>query len=167
MAALLIRTTIWIAMALFLTGEVGRRLARERGVPVAWAWMAFALGAGLCAAHFVAVFHWHHDWSHADAVAATARQTEAVFGVAWGGGVWFNYVFLLAWMGDAMAWARDPRSATRPPSAGVWALRAFYALVIVNATVVFVPWPTTLAGVAICAGLAWSWRPHARAGSTP
>jgi hypothetical protein len=154
---LIVRGTIWTALALFVAGEAGRQLALTRGRPVPWALPVFASGALLCALHFVAVFQWHHAWSHESAVAATAVQTAALFGIGWGGGVWFNYVFLALWAGDAIAWARDPLSATRPPSRGAWIRRSFYALIIVNAAVVFVPWPMQVLGVAICAVLAWVW----------
>ncbi len=156
--SLIVRATIWAALALFVVGEAGRRRSRTLQRAVPWALPAFAAGALMCAAHFVAVFHWHHGWSHADAVAATARQMETVFGVPWGGGVWFNYAFLALWASDALAWAHDPPSATRPPSRVAWLRRGGYALMIVNASVVFVPWPTRLAGILLCAGLAWTWR---------
>ncbi|MDP1570554.1 MAG: hypothetical protein Q8L86_11175 [Vicinamibacterales bacterium] len=152
---LFVRGTIWAALVLFVAGEAGRR--RGRTAPAPWALPAFVAGALLCALHFAAVFHWHHGWSHADAAIATARQMAEVFGTGWGGSIWFNYLFLAVWIADAAGWARDPHAAVRPPSRGVWLRRAFYAVMIVNATVVFVPWPMQWLGVAICAALAWVW----------
>jgi hypothetical protein len=155
---LVVRATIWLALALFVAGEAGRRRARRSGSVEAWALPSFAAGALLCAAHFAAVFHWHHGWSHADAVAATARQTGQVFGLAWGGGVWFNYLFLTLWVGDVVAWARHPASALRPPDRTTWFRRGFYFVIIVNAAVVFASWPMNLPGLVLCTALAWCWR---------
>ena len=47
--------------------------------------------------HTAAAFHFHHDWSHARAVAATARQTEEILGLGFGGGIFFNYAVLILW----------------------------------------------------------------------
>lgn len=155
---LIVRGTIWIALGLFVAGEAGRRVARSRGRPTPWALAAFALGAACCALHFAAAFHWHHAWSHARAADETARQMAEVFGVGWSGSLWFNYLFLAAWIGDAMAWAWNPQAAARPPSAAMWLLRGFYLLMIVNGTVVFVPWPTRLAGIVLSGLLLWTYR---------
>jgi hypothetical protein len=35
------------------------------------------------------------------AVLETARQTDAVYGVSWGGGVYVNYLFVAAWLTEA------------------------------------------------------------------
>lgn len=54
--------------------------------------------------HFFAAFHFQHGWSHARAVAETARQTGEQIGWEFGGGVYFNYLFLAAWGWDVVRW---------------------------------------------------------------
>jgi hypothetical protein len=132
-----VRGTIWLALAAFVAAEGGRWRARRTGLKGGWALAAFASGAVLCALHFAAALHWTYGWSHTRALEATARQTEEVYGLSWGGGLWVNYVFLAAWMAELIRWSRDPSYALRAPRAGQWALRGFYALVVVNAAVVF------------------------------
>ena len=125
--------TIWLALAAFVAGEAGRRRH-----PVArWAWPVSLAGALLSIVHIVIAFGHHHHWSHASAIDETARQTASVYGVAWGGGVYVNYVFVGAWLAEL--WGRRTRPAapfTRHPGI-VWALRAFFFTIIFNAAVVF------------------------------
>ncbi|HND51145.1 MAG TPA: hypothetical protein PLV92_02070 [Pirellulaceae bacterium] len=67
-------------------------VARRRS---AWR-LEWAAYIALCF-HTAAAFHFHHDWSHARAVAATARQTEEILGLGFGGGIFFNYAVLILW----------------------------------------------------------------------
>ena len=60
---------------------------------VAWPWNLLA--------HFVCAFHFEHEWSHSQALAATARQTAKVTGTNTGVGLYFNYAFTLVWLGTA------------------------------------------------------------------
>ncbi|HUF46944.1 MAG TPA: hypothetical protein VMM93_03950 [Vicinamibacterales bacterium] len=152
---LIVRGSIWIALAAFAAAHVGfRRTGRDPlQVPLTLYWM----GAAFLLVHIVAVFHWHHDWSHARAVAATAEETARVFGLDWGGGVWVNYAFLAGWVTDA--WRRTHARTQSPRVTAVgWTARAGALVVIFNGAIVFVPWPRSLAGMAIVAVLAWAWR---------
>ena len=157
MADLIVRGSIWLALACFLTAHVafGRSNAK---VPARWAHAVYWMGASLAFAHYLAAFHWHYNWSHTRAVAVTAGQTAQVFGLDWGGGVWVNYLFLAVWLADA-AW-RTTRGGVQV-SAGTWVLRGFYLIVIANGAITFAEWPMQLAGSAVVAGLVWSWRPQA------
>jgi hypothetical protein len=47
--------------------------------------------------HVVSSFHFVHHWSHHQAYIATAEETKRLLGVEFGGGVYFNYLFLLGW----------------------------------------------------------------------
>ena len=151
--------TIWIALVLFATGETGRGRTRA-----AWAWRASCAGLLLAACHVLLAFHVQHDWSHAGAVEATRRQTATVYGLAWGGGLYVNYAFLGVWAFDLWRWRpRAPTGAHRAVPA-LWARRAFYFVIIVNAAVVFAAgWRRGL-GVAIVIWLfvVW-WRDWSRA----
>lgn len=70
------------------TAQVARRRSAWR--------LEWAAYVALCF-HTAAAFHFHHDWSHARAVAATARQTEEILGLGFGGGIFFNYAVLILW----------------------------------------------------------------------
>lgn len=64
----------------------------------------WSAGAGMMILHICAAFAYVHGWSHAAAAKATAAETLEVTGSSFGGGVWFNYVFLVLWVADAMWW---------------------------------------------------------------
>jgi hypothetical protein len=158
MPDLIVRGSIWRALACFVAAQAGFRRA-SGGRSATWALPAYWIGFALALAHFLAAFHWHYGWSHDRAVAATAEQTARVFGVNWGGGVWVNYAFLAAWLIDAVVRTTRPARGVATPSAGTWALRAFYLIVIANGAITFARWPMNLVGVALVAALIWSWRP--------
>ena len=125
--------TIWLALAAFVAGEAGKA---RRPVP-AWAWTISFAGAMLCAVHILIAFGHHHHWSESAAIDETARQTASVYGVAWGGGVYVNYVFVGAWLAEFWWWRTRPAAPfTRHPGI-VWTLRAFFFTIIFNAAVVF------------------------------
>jgi hypothetical protein len=146
--------TIWLALGLFVAGESGRSRG-DRRTPPRWAWWAFAAGAGLAIVHTLLAFHVVHDWVHEDAVRNTALQTQAMFGIDAGWGVYVNYLFLAVWVTDAWWWRRV--DGTRYPAPVTWTLRAFYALIIVNAAVVFASGPRRLIGLALVGWLAVLW----------
>lgn len=161
-------STIWVALALFTLAEAGKRKWSGHGTVPAWAWPAWLLGAGLCSVHVALALAARHGWSHASAVIETARQTEAVYGVAWGGGVYVNYVFLAAWWIEAWWWWSNPAGYVGRRPTVTWALRAFYAVIIVNATVVFASAERRALGAALAGALAWAWRPtRAAVAATP
>jgi hypothetical protein len=155
-------STIWAALLLFCAGETGRARARARGSSLPWAWWTYAAGALLCAIHIAISMGVAHGWSHDAAIAATARQTMAVYGLDWGGGVYVNYAFVAVWLADAWRWRRQPLREARP-DALTWATRVFFLIVILNAAVIFASGPRRLAGAVLVAWLLWLWRPSARA----
>ncbi len=120
-------------------------VAALAGVHTRAMWTA---GCALFLAHAAAAFHFHHHWSHAAAEAETARQTQALFGVATGSGLWFNYAFALVWLIDAIWWWSAPaRYAARPR----WlhaAVHGFMAFMFFNGAVVFAAGPTRWLGLA-------------------
>src|SRR5689334_13509938 len=66
--------------------------------------LTWTLGCALFLAHVAAAFGFFHGWSHAHAYAETARQTRDRFGLDWGGGLYFNYLFTVLWVADAAYW---------------------------------------------------------------
>jgi hypothetical protein len=152
---MMVRWTIWIALALFLAGEIGRRRSARTGRADWWAWPAFAAGAMVCTVHVLLAYHWVHAWSQESVVRETARQTEAVFGLNWGGGAYVNFLFLACWLADA-AWWRAAPDRVRPRTA-IWLLRAFYLLIIANAAIVFARGSARLAGFVLVGALLAVW----------
>jgi hypothetical protein len=148
--------TIWAALVLFVLAQHGRRhLAAGR--PSRWAAWADAIGLSFCVIHIAIAMGAVHGWSHAAAAASTAAQTDAIYGLRWGGGMYVNYLFVLVWTVDAsVAHARPRRWSTSP--AARWSIRIFYAIVIANAAVVFARASMRVAGLVLLVMLVLAWR---------
>lgn len=127
----------WMSSAVeFLRGNQDRALR--------W-WTAAGL---LYLAHVAAAFQFRHYWSHAAAVADTARQTRELTGIDWGGGVWFNYALAAIWIAD-LAW-RWTGAPARPWSACV---QAYFLFLAVNGAIVFAAGPVRWISLAALAAL--------------
>jgi hypothetical protein len=88
-------------------------------------------------AHVSGAFQFFHGWSHLAAYRETARQTRELFGLEWGGGLYFNYLFSLVWLADVLwAWASFDAYQSRPRWIGA-AIHSFLAFMFFNATIVF------------------------------
>jgi hypothetical protein len=148
--------TIWCALALFVVGETGRSLARRGSPAPAWAWWAFTLGLVLALVHTLLAFDIVHNWVHDGAVEATARQTQEVFGIRVGWGVYVNYVFLAVWLADAWWWRVSP-DLHRRPAAVTWVLRGFSLLIIFNGAVVFAAGWRSILGLLVVSWLVRVW----------
>jgi len=109
--------------------------------------------------HFAAAFGEFHHWSHAHAYADTAMKTERVTGLAWGGGIYFNYAMLLLWGADVACWWLAPQTVRPRPRLLTVGLHAFLYFMVFNATVVFesgpIRWAGLAASMALLAELAW------------
>jgi hypothetical protein len=158
-------STIWVALGLFVVAELGKQQFSRRGAVPDWAWPASLSGASLCTLHIALAFAGRHGWSHDTAVRETARQTAAVYGIDWGGGVYVNYLFVAAWFTEAWWWRAYPAHYFNRRPAITWALRAFYFLIVVNAAVVFASVPRRAIGVVLVGVLLWTWRPRSGVGS--
>lgn len=132
--------TLWLARAcvafyalalLILVRD--RDLSRNRFRLWRAAWSAACL---LLIVHVLAAFHFEHGWSHAAALKHTAEQTARVTGIDWGGGLYFNYAFLILWAVDVGSlWRRhSPRRSALRRATDIACL-----FMIFNATVVFGP----------------------------
>jgi hypothetical protein len=146
-------TTIWLALAAFVAGEAGKR---RRPIPRS-AWSISLAGALLCVVHILIALGHHHHWNHDAAVRETARQTAAVYGLAWGGGVYVNYAFVAAWMVDLWWWGTRPAEYFARSGAALWGPRAFFFVIIFNAVVVFASPMSRLAGMALTVALILAW----------
>lgn len=146
-------STTWIALILFVAAQYGRRGATA----ARWVLPVNVSGLALCVTHIVIAMTSVHGWSHAAAIEATARSTEAVYGLRWGGGLFVNYLFVVVWAADTW-WSRPGADRPAGNRAVRWLLRIFYAVVIFNATVVFARWPMRLVGVCLVIALLVAWR---------
>jgi hypothetical protein len=145
------------AIGMFLAGKSRRsvRIVRTAGFAI------FCL-------HVMAAFHFVHHWSHAAALQHTAEQTKELFGWNWGGGIWFNYLFLVLWGVDVLfGWVRlaSRDSTDNRLSKFSLVIHLYMAFIVLNATVVFGPawWsPVMLVLAVLFAGLAFRQRRRKR-----
>lgn len=152
---LLTRWTVRVAL-LFYALSLGLRIAAAgRRGRLAAARLSWSAGFVAFALHVGAAFHFIHSWSHRDANDATARQTAAVVGWDWGGGLWANYVFAAVWLADVAWWWRGRDRYEARPRCVEWLVQGFLGFIAFNAAVVFADGPVRWAGVAAGAGLAW------------
>ena len=113
----------------------------------------WTLGCLLFLAHTACAFHFYHGWSHARAVADTARQTRDLLGWEVGAGVYFNYLFAVVWMFDAGWWWISATSYGRRPQWVSIAVQAYLFFIAINGAIVFASGATRWIGVAACVGL--------------
>ena len=149
---LLTRLTVWLALCGYALGAAMLLLAQP--ARARWAW---TFGCAFFLAHVAFAFHFFHGWSHAAAVRETARQTAELTGVRWGGGIFLNYLFAAAWLGDVLWWWLAPENFARrsPRITAVW--QGFFFFMVFNGTIVFGKGPVRWLGAVICAGLAALW----------
>lgn len=118
----------------------------------------------LCVIHMVCAFHFRHHWDHAVALEHTAKTTEDVVGLRWGGGLYINYVFLACWGISAIA----SLISTAPPTVLRRRLDATMHLVaafmMFNATAVFGPPWWWIPALLVTGLIVYRWR---RAGIHP
>ena len=131
-----IRLTAFAAFASYMGALM---LWPDRSRPKAWpiAKSLWSLGLVAFLAHFVCAFHFEHEWSHANALAATARQTIEVTGTDTGIGLYFNYAFTLFWLADCIWWHLAKGSHEARPAWLGWAIHGFLGFMWFNGTVIF------------------------------
>jgi hypothetical protein len=154
----LTKVTIWIAVACYFAGATLYALARSRRGWDSRARLAWTAACAALLAHVACAFHVHHGWSHAAAYGDTARQTAAVFGLGWGGGLYFNYALAAFWAADVCCWWGLGLDAyrRRPRWLGS-AWQVFLLFIIFNATVVFGGGFVRWAGLGLSLALALVW----------
>lgn len=115
-----------------------------------WLWTIGCLFLWL---HVACAFEQFHAWSHASALAQTARDTARVTGLDWGGGLWINYVVMLLWAGDVVWWWLAPQSHRTRGKAWEIAWQGGLAFIVFNALVVFKTGPLRWTGLLLTAAL--------------
>lgn len=152
MGELLTRGTVWLALTLYVAGEIARRRSAS-SVPARW---LNTLGCAPFIAHVACAFHFYHAWSHSAAYADTARQTAEMVGWNSGAGIYINYLFAAVWLADVF-WTYAAR-----PLWITWAIRAFFWFMIFNGAVVFARSPWRFYGLLLSLGLIACWLPRRR-----
>jgi hypothetical protein len=130
----------------------------------------WTVGCGLFLGHVACAFHFYHHWSHGAAWRQTAEETEQFLGVPFGGGIYFNYLFLVLWVLDVLwLWTagspqfRSAASATpvpprQSPSTATprWRLgvHAFLLFIALNGAIIFEAGVTRWVGIPVSLALA-------------
>ena len=159
---LLVRGTAWLTVlgwagSEWLKGMSASRSARARGPLEGAARAAFTAGGLLLLVHAALALHVHYGWSHQAAVRDTARQTRAVTGLAFEGGLIVNEVFLTLWSLEALWWWRAARSYRSRGRAVEWPVRAFFLVMFANGAFVFVTGPMRFLGAAAVVAVVVAW----------
>jgi len=97
----------------------------------------WTIACGLVWIHVACAFQFEHQWSQSAAYLQTARETAAVTGLDWGGGLWINYALMLLWAGDVGWWWLGPESFAARPAIITRVWLGFLCFIVFNATVVF------------------------------
>jgi hypothetical protein len=151
--SLALSSSIWAALFLWVVAE-WRRTAPASPTQGRPAW---TLGAAAALVHAAVAFHVRHAWSHAAALADTARQTAAVIGWSSGIGLYVNYVFLAIWTADVLWWWLGARSFSGRPAWLDAAVRAFLWFMFVNGSFVFVAGPRRWLGLLATLAVLLAW----------
>jgi hypothetical protein len=101
-------------------------------------------------AHVACAFHFYYGWSHAAALEATARQTEALLGVRFGAGIYFSYLFGAVWLLDVIRLWGLTGIGRKPPVL----VHAYLFFIAFHGAIVFEAGPTRWAGITACLVLA-------------
>lgn len=91
-----IRLSLLLLMVVFhlqFARPLGRRAQN-------WLRLLWTASFMLFVLHVLAAFHFVHHWSHTEAYLATAEETREKIGLAYGAGIYFNYLFLVVWGAD-------------------------------------------------------------------
>jgi hypothetical protein len=154
---LLTKLTIWLALCAYAIGAGTLLLSRRRPRWLARARLAWTFGCAFFLAHVASAFTYYHHWSHMAAYRQTAVQTAELTGLRWGGGIYLNYLFALAWLADVGWWWLAPESFARrsPKLTAIW--QGFFFFMVFNGAIVFGAGPVRWLGVIICGGLAVLW----------
>src|SRR5262249_9520940 len=118
---------------------------------------AWTVACILYLVHVWCAFQFFHGWSHWAAYRQTASQTRDLFGMEWGGGLYFNYVFSSVWVADTVwLWRISDTYHIRPRWIGA-AIHSFLAFMFLNATVIFATGFSRWFAVVATVGLALLW----------
>jgi hypothetical protein len=153
----LTRLAVWLAVVAYTFAVATMLLACGRPSWLARARWGWTLGCAFFVAHVAFAFQFHHHWSHGAALRETARQTGEMTGIDWGGGLFLNYMFGVAWLADVLWWWLAPASFARRSARLTAAWQGFFFFMVFNGAVVFAHGPVRWFGALLCAALACLW----------
>src|ERR1700752_781761 len=147
---------IWLSMLAYVAGALTfSRNTRQSDIVTRLLWTA---GCSCMLVHIGFALHFYHKWSQESVYLETARQTNEVIGLNWGGGIYINYFLLIVWVIDiTWWWLGGLDSYRRRPLALVVSWHAFLLFILFNATVVFKSGGTRWAGLILCFSLGAAW----------
>ena len=155
-ARVLTYTSAHIA-AIFYVAACTLLLRDKRRIHDRWSRLIWTIGCIFYVTHVALAFHSFYHWSHDEAYGETARQSAALLGFAWGGGLYFNYLFTVVWMVDTAWWWKGIEAYRRRARwIGLW-IQGFMAFIFFNAVAVFPQGPVRYAGIAAALFLLWMW----------
>ena len=155
---LLTRSTVWISIVAYTIGCVMFATARNQTETARWVRLAWTTGCAALVAHLICAFNFYHGWSQESAYLETARQTDAVVGINWGGGLFINYAVASLWIADvAWWWFAGVSAYRRRPWMLTLIWHSFLIFIIFNATVVFKDGLTRWIGLLVSLTLCLSW----------
>jgi hypothetical protein len=159
----LTRASVWVSIAAYTLGCIAFAIRRTSVNIDLWARNLWTIACSAMVAHYILAYHFFHHWSHDSAYVETARQTDEVFRINWGGGLFINYALLALWIVDvAWWWFRGLESYRQRPWPLVLLWHSFLIFIILNATVVFKDGMQRWIGAAITLTLIVSWWTIAR-----
>ncbi|MCO6457165.1 MAG: hypothetical protein J5I93_17860 [Pirellulaceae bacterium] len=151
---LLTRWTIRLALALYALYLASRLASAPGERPRPWQRHVWTAACASFLVHLAAAMHFYHGWSHQAAVDDTARQTEALLGVAFGEGIYFSYVFAALWLADVLWWWVGPASYLARGRWLEWGVHAYLFFIAFHGAVVFESGPTRWGGLLVTSILA-------------
>jgi hypothetical protein len=149
---LLTKWTIRLALGFYVAFLAGWLVVRSPRWPYVarWLWTA---GCACFVLHVMAAFQFHHHWSHASAVAQTAKETKELMGVAFGEGLYFSYLFLAVWVLDVAAWWLLGDAYLHRPRWLAGLVHGYLGFIALNGAIVFEAGVTRWVGLVACAAL--------------
>ena len=91
-----------------------------------------------------------------------ARQTAAVTGIAWGGGIFVNYLFLAVWLADAIWWWIAPVAYIHRSARVERTRLALFVFMFANGAILFASHAARAVGVPSVAAVCIAWALHMR-----
>jgi hypothetical protein len=155
---ILTRATIWITIIAYAAGAATFALSHRRDKWDSTARLLWTLACVALLAHVASAFSFYHGWSHDVAYRDTARQTDEIAGINWGGGLYVNYALLILWIVDVLWWwSRGHEGYRNRPWMISVAWHGFLIFIVFNATVIFATGVARWAGLLICLSLCGVW----------
>jgi hypothetical protein len=149
--------TIWLALVALVLSELGRRQSRHTRVATSWPIALSGLGVALATAHTLLALGAIYDWDHARAATVTAARAADIYGIAWAGSLYVNYLFLTWWLADTLWWWRSPATFLDRSGLLEWAWRFTAFTMVVNGAIIFASPAGRIAGIPLTVALLFVW----------